>query len=236
VDESQVFKKIEPTIFLEAALVEIKRTALEKLGTRLGGLVQFNMGVNFKFIQEAGKSLGIKTSDPVRLFLDLAMQKGEARIHAKQSIVTQNGKEGLFQVGGEFPIKVVSGYVARVDFKKFGLILKFTPQLAQPPMVHLQIDSEISDIDTGSLVDGIPVISKKKLKTQIFAKLGQTIAIGGIVRASESKFTDKIPGLSSIPILGALFQSEDFKRHQSEAYIFITPKRMEEAWLPSPEL
>lgn len=227
--------RIQPTVFLEVALIEIKKTALRKLGTRLSGAfaATANLGVQIFKGQTTGSTVAL---DPIRGFLDMAMQNGEARVHAKQSVVTQNGKMGQFQVGGEFPIKVVNGFVAKVEFKDFGLILKFTPHLQGPKVVHLEIDSEVSDIDTGSMVDGIPVIFKKKLQTQVFANLDEMMAVGGIVQSNQSRFVDQLPGLSAIPILGRLFESEDFKRHNSEAYVFVTPRRMDQPWLPSPEL
>jgi type II secretory pathway component GspD/PulD (secretin) len=94
----------------------------------------------------------------------------------------------------------------------------------------------MSDIDMGSNVDGIPVVLKKELRTQIFAKLDQTIAIAGLVENRQSRFTDSIPGLSALPGLGRLFESEDFKRNRSEAYVFVIPRLMKSPWLPSPEL
>lgn len=227
---------IAPTVFLEVALVEVKKTALHKLGMRLNSPIAFDTRIDLSFLKNSSRQVTSSTLDPVRLFLDLAMQHGEARVLAKQSVVTQDGKLGEFKVGGEFPVKVVSGVIARVDFKEFGLILKFTPHLQAAPFIHLEIDSEVSDIDTGSMVDGIPVVFQKKLKTQLYTRLDEMIAIGGMVRASTSKGTDEIPGLSAVPGLGRLFRSEDFKKHKSEAYIFITPKKMERAWLPSPEL
>lgn len=227
---------IQPSLFLELVLVEIKKTALEKLGARLGSPLEMAGALQFNFLQNSTRSLSLGTTDPIRAFLDMAIQKGQARIHAKQSLVVENGRLGEFHVGGEFPMKVVSGLIAKVDFKQYGLILRFTPQLQSPPFVHLRLHSEISEIDTGSMVDGIPVITKKELKTQLSAKLDEMIAIGGMVRASQSQFTDAIPGLSSIPILGELFQSEDFKKLRSEAYIFVTPKKMTTPWMPSPEL
>lgn len=215
------------SIFLEIALVEVKRSALSRLGTRLESPVGLTSLV--------GRQSSI-SADPIRIFLDLALQKGEARIHAKQSIVSQNGRRGTFMAGGEFPIKVVSGLVAKVEFKRFGLILNVTPQLQGGKSVHLDIDSEISDVDMGSMVDGVPVLLKKEIRTQLSAKLDQMLAIAGIVENRQSQFVDRIPGLSSIPGLGRLFESEDFKRHQSEAYVFITPRLLTSPWLPSPEL
>ncbi len=226
---------IEPSIFLEVVLVEVKKSALEKLGMRMDSPIALAIDSQIQFFQKTKPMLSLGT-DPIRLFLDLALQAGEARVHAKQSVVTQNGRMGKFEVGGEFPIRVVSGWVAKVEFKTYGLVLKFTPKLQSSTMIHLDIDSEMSEIDTGSLVDGIPVILRKHLTTQIYAKLDEMMAIGGIVRSSQSQFTDRIPGLSAIPGIGRLFQSEDFKRNKSEAYLFVTPRKMTQPWLPSPEL
>ncbi len=234
-ESSSIAGRIEPTVFLEVALIEVKKSALSKLGLRVGSPLGVTGNLGLQFLQGAAKTASL-IGDPLRGFLDLAMQKGEARVHAKQSVVTQNGRRGTFMAGGEFPIKVVSGIVAKVEFKNFGLILGFTPKLYRKNIVHLNIDSEMSDIDMGSMVDGIPVIFKKNIRTQIFAKLDEMMAIGGIVENRQAKMTDSIPGLSAIPGIGRLFESEDFKRHRSEAYIFITPKLMTQPWLPSPEL
>jgi len=223
------------SIFLEIALVEVKKSALKKLGLRLGSPIGVSTAMGLQLFAKTGMS-GNLSSDPVRAFLDFSMQSGEARMHAKQSIVSENGKKGTFMAGGEFPIKMVSGIMAKVEFKRFGMIIEFTPQIESLQRVHLEIDAEISDIDTGSMVDGVPVIIKKQIRTQLSAKLDQMMAIGGLIHTTQSKLVDSIPGLSAIPILGRLFQSEDFKRHKSEAYIFITPRRMDSPWLPSPEL
>lgn len=240
IPESSLSKKpgsiIQPSIFLELVLVEVKKTALEKLGTRLKSPIGVDTAFNLQFLTNPSKLLTVASSDPIRAFLDLALEHGQARVHAKQSLVVQNGKLGTFLAGGEFPIKMVSGLISKVDYKQYGLILKFVPHLERAPFIHINLESEISDIDSGTLIDGMPVITKKNLKTQIYTKLNEMIAIGGMVRASQTSFTDEIPGLSSIPILGSLFKSEDFRRLRSEAYFFITPKKMDTPWQPSPEL
>jgi Flp pilus assembly secretin CpaC len=227
--------EIEPSIFLEIVLIEVKKTAFERLGMRIESPLGITTNFGMDWAQAGSKTLQL-ASDPIRGFLDLAMQKGEARIHAKQSLITQNGSAGSFQVGGELPIKIVTGLISRVEFKNYGLILKFTPRLVQNQHVHLSIESEISEIDTGGMVDGVPSISKKELRTQVYTRLDQMLALGGMVRSSQSKLRDQIPGLSALPLIGRLFESEDFKRNKSEAYIFVTPRRMDQPWLPSPEL
>lgn len=235
-------KKATPTrgpkdvFFIELVLIEVQKAAFQRLGIRMDSLISVTGDAAFGFVRGNGFSALAGSVDPIRAFLDIALQNGEARVHAKQSVVTEEGQPGKFFAGGELPIKLVSRESASIHFKSFGMSLLFTPRVQGPSRVHIDIESEISDIDTGSQVDGVPVILKKHLKTQFTSKIDQMIAIGGLVRASESKFSDKMPGLSAIPILGRLFQSKDFKNHKSEAYIFITPKRMNSPWLPSPEL
>jgi pilus assembly protein CpaC len=226
----------DASIFLEISLIEVKKTAFEKLGLRLGSPMSIEAQLGLNFLGGRSSSGQIGMGDPLKLFLDLALQKGEARIHAKQSIVAENGHQGEFQAGGEFPIRIVQGMVSRVEFKPYGLILRFTPLLKDKSLVQLNIHSEISEIDTGSLVDGLPVISKKDLRTKITARLDDLIAIGGLVRSSQSGFVDSIPGLSALPVLGSLFESDDFKTHKSEAYIFVKAKKLERGWLPQFQL
>jgi Flp pilus assembly secretin CpaC len=223
-------------ILLEMIFVEIKKTALKRLGVRTGGLVSAGATFDFKLLDASSGELQMRSLDPIRAFLDLALQKGEAKIHSKQSLLVKNEHEAEFQAGGEFPIKIVSAHSSKVEYKPFGLFLKFRPSLIKPPFVNLDVHLQISDVDMGGQVDGFPMISKKELKTSISAPLDQMMALGGLVRATKSKSSDEIPGISSVPILGRLFSSEDFKDQKTEAYIFITTRKMEGPWLPSPDL
>jgi Flp pilus assembly secretin CpaC len=227
--------KIEPSIYFEMILAEIKTGALDHMGARLPKEIGLNTTFNGRYLSNPTKSLTV-SSDPVRGFLDLALQNGDARIHAKQALIIQNAQWGEFHVGGEFPIKSIGNHFSKVEFKEFGFIIKCLPKLQSPPFIHLLIDSEISDIDTGSSVDGLPVISKKHLKTQVFTKLNEMVAIGGMIRSVESITRDQVPGLHLIPGLGRLFESNDFKTHKTEAYIFISPRKMEEGWMPNSEM
>jgi pilus assembly protein CpaC len=44
------------------------------------------------------------------------------------------------------------------------------------------------------------------------------------VSHAHSKSVDKVPGIGSIPILGELFKSRNFRRDESELVIFVTPQ------------
>lgn len=220
------------TAFVEVALIEVKKTAFKRVGIRLSEA----FGIEAGFSSGSYSRSRFGTADPVRAFLDLALQNGEAKIHSKQSLVAAEGKTGVFQVGGQFPIKTITGHISKIEFMDYGLILKFCANFIGDNKARLQIQSEISDIDMGSLVDGIPVMSKKQLKTEVVVKVDEMLALGGLVKSSESDHFEGIPGLSEVPVLGRLFRSEDFRQHRSEAYIFAHIKKMDQPWLPSPDL
>lgn len=224
--------KPSATIFVEVALIEVKKSAFRSIGLRTSDIVE----VESSFVNSPKRQFHLGTGDPVRAFLDVALQKGEAKIHAKQSLVAGEGKVGMFQVGGQFPIKTLSGPISKVEFMNYGLILKFKSSLISHDRAQLQIHSEISEIDMGSLIDGIPVVSKKELRTDVSIKLDEMMALGGLVQSSQANHSEGIPGLSQVPILGRLFRSEDFRRHRSEAYIFVHLNKMDQSWMPTPDL
>jgi pilus assembly protein CpaC len=51
------------------------------------------------------------------------------------------------------------------------------------------------------------------------------------LRQELGRSSDGLPGLAQIPILGALFASQNFQKRQSELVIFVTP----ELHIPSEE-
>ncbi|MFH1848193.1 MAG: hypothetical protein ABH825_03125 [Candidatus Omnitrophota bacterium] len=64
---------------------------------------------------------------------------------------------------------------------------------------------------------------KRSAKAKVMVKDGHTIAIGGLIDTSTTDTAKKVPGLSAIPIVGALFKSDTVQDTQTEVLIFITP-------------
>ena len=224
------------SLLLEVFVLEIKTSLLDRMGMRLGSPLDASGTFDFRFFDQSSKTFQVRSGDPIRGFLDLALQSGEARIHIKQSLVAQNGKQAEFHAGGEFPLQMRSAHSAKIEYKPYGFSLRFLPELVGKDSVHLKMECEISDVDLGSQIDGLPMLLKKNLKTQVLARLNETLALAGIQRAVESRYADQVPGLSRIPMMGGLFRSDDFKNQRSEAYLFVYAKKLEEPWLPRPKI
>ena len=70
---------------------------------------------------------------------------------------------------------------------------------------------------------GSPAIAKNQVKTETLVKDGQTLVLGGIYVVDKSERQSRVPYLHKIPVLGALFRSDEHSDSRKELLIFVTP-------------
>jgi len=63
----------------------------------------------------------------------------------------------------------------------------------------------------------------RRAKTSVDLKSGQSFMIGGLLQTQNSTTTQALPGLGKLPILGALFSSKAYQRHETDLVIIVTP-------------
>ena len=155
--------------------------------------------------------------------IDIAQTNGWARIYRQAALVTANGVQATFQAGGEINIIVQSGLGAQLDQIEFGTQLSCLPRFdPQSGRIELQIQAQVADLadDRGS---GTPGLSTQSINTRVNLGLGESIVLMGFVAQSENRSKTGLPGLSQIPILGALFGSHGRRFEASEGMMFIVP-------------
>jgi pilus assembly protein CpaC len=159
--------------------------------------------------------------------------RGLLQVLAEPNLVATNGKEASFLAGGEFPIPVVqanstSGGIS-VTYKEFGIKLSFLPQITANNTIKLHVKPEVSTIDfaNGIQVSGfsIPALSTRRLETDIELGEGQSFVIGGLIDDRVIQNLSQVPGLSHIPVLGALFKSRSVTKSKDELIVVVTPER-----------
>ncbi len=93
--------------------------------------------------------------------------------------------------------------------------------------ISLKVRPEISEIDPSAsiVMDNlvIPGIRVRRVETTVEMASGQSFAIGGLLQNNIADMVDKIPGLGSLPVLGKLFSSTDYKNDKSELVVIVTP-------------
>ena len=160
--------------------------------------------------------------------IDLLAQNGLVTILAEPNLTAISGETASFLAGGEFPIPVPqrNGNIT-IEFKKFGVSLAFTPTLLQQNRISMRVRPEVSQLsNTGAIVVQnfqIPSLTTRRAETTVELGSGQSFAIAGLMLDNSQQDFDEIPGLSDIPIIGPLFNSDRFERNESELVIIVTP-------------
>ena len=155
-------------------------------------------------------------------------------ILAEPNLTAQSGETASFLAGGEFPVPSGtsgSSNTITVDFKQFGVSLAFVPTVLGPNRLNLRIRPEVSELTNNGAVSlplgsgtvTIPALQVRRAETTVELGSGQSFAIAGLLQHNTTQTGSGILGLGDIPILGALFRSDQFQRNETELVIIVTP-------------
>jgi type II secretory pathway component GspD/PulD (secretin) len=162
--------------------------------------------------------------------------QNNTKIISNPTVVTLNNSEATLNIGSEFPIPSYTYNAERGTFevsgfqyKPIGVILKVTPQVNAQGLIRLNLEPEISQQADQTTFGGaggaqIPIISTRKVKTQVSLQDGYTAGIGGLISTSKSHGSNRVPVLGDIPGLGRLFSSKSVNDTTTNLLIFITAK------------
>src|ERR1700678_140925 len=157
------------------------------------------------------------------------------QILSEPNLIAMNGKEASFLAGGEFPFPVAqqnaSGIATvTIQFREFGVRLKFTPVIQPNGNIHLHVAPEVSTLDFADAVTvagtTIPAISTRKADTEFELQDGQSFVIAGLIDNRVTNVANKVPWLGDIPIIGNFFKSKSDQKSNSELMVLCTVHRV----------
>ncbi len=166
------------------------------------------------------------------IFIKALQQQSLLEVLAEPNLLAVGGKEASFLAGGEYPVPIVQGTTGTptvsIQFKEFGVRLKFTADPKPDGTIRLKVNPEVSTLDFANAVtlSGflIPAMVTRRAETEVELRDGQSFAIAGLLDNRVTKVSNKIPWLGDVPFLGKLFQSQDFKRGNTELLVTVTPQ------------
>jgi pilus assembly protein CpaC len=166
--------------------------------------------------------------------IEALQNKNLLQILAEPNLIAVNGKEASFLAGGEFPFPIVQpgqGFTAvTIQFKEFGVKLKFTPLIEPNGNIHLRVVPEVSTLDFANSLSisgfTIPALSTRRADTEFELQDGQSFVIAGLMDNRVTNIVNKIPGLGDIPILGNFFKSKSAQKSNSELMVLCTARRV----------
>src|SRR5207245_1747864 len=117
---------------------QISRGAETTGGTTTGSSSQTNINLN-----QALNLFLFRTDINLGAVVQALQQKNLLQILAEPNLIAVNGKEASFLAGREFPFPIVQpgqGFTAvTIQFREFGVKLKFTPVIMPNNNIHLQV-------------------------------------------------------------------------------------------------
>jgi general secretion pathway protein D len=190
-------------------------------------------------------------------FLD---KYGHVNTLSTPKILTLNNQPAVINVGNQINYRYESGSVSATNVGSsttntyimssvfIGLTLNIVPEITDDGYVILRVnpvvseelkDSENVSDDDETVVDenGIrimpPDIKIKQLSSIVKAKDGSRVVIGGLISTRTQSIDSSVPLLSSVPVLGELFQHTGKETYKTELIIVITPKIINANTFPS---
>ena len=228
-------------VLLRVRIAEVDRNALQELGvqTNFGNGIQQNNSLDFVF--SAAQAIGLTASPfgaasllfspggfgPINLIMNALERDGLVHVLAEPNLTAVSGETARFLVGGEIPVPVAqeSGQVT-IEFRPIGVSLSFTPTVMSEDRISLRLGTEVSSTsEVGAIVSSglqIPGISSRRAETVVEMGSGGSLMIAGLIQSRTVNGLNGLPGLKDTPILSRLFQSDSFRREETEVIMIVT--------------
>ena len=246
-------------VMLSVRIAEVSRSATSALGVNIGAtdgksFIGSNVGGINPFGTQIlpGGGQGITSPSPgaavtifgqgqigkgaFQYFVDALRQNSLLRILAEPNLMAVSGQEASFLAGGAIPVPTSqggtgAGAAISVDYREYGVKMKFIPIVLGNGKLRLKVSPEISDLDYANSVEAggfrIPGITSRKVTTTVELADGQTFAIAGLLNSSIAASKDVTPLLGDLPVIGPLFRTVRYSRKETEMVVLVTPHLVE---------
>jgi len=239
-------------VMLKVNVAEVRRDIVKQMGVDLSASMNYGTAVvNFNNqnpftafgrplvsnndLTAAAITKGLPTVTATMRAMESA---GVVRTLAEPNLTAISGESATFVAGGEFPIP--AGYfcdpltricTTQITYKKFGISLNFTPVLLAEGRISLRVMTEVSELSTDNSITlnqngnslTVPSIRTRRAETTLEIPSGGSMAMAGLIQQQTKQAVNGLPGLDQLPVLGALFRSQDFVNNETELMVLVTP-------------
>jgi pilus assembly protein CpaC len=239
-------------VMLKVNVAEVRRDIIKQMGVDLSASMNYGTAVvNFNnsnpftaygrpLVAENGLTGAsiLKGMPTVTATMRAMESAGVVRMLAEPNLTAISGESATFIAGGEFPIP--AGYfcdpktgicTTQINYKKFGISLNFTPVVLAEGRISLRVMTEVSELSNDNSITlnqngsslTIPSIRTRRAETTLEIPSGGSMAMAGLIQQQTKQAVNGLPGLDQLPVLGALFRSQDFVNNESELMVLVTP-------------
>ncbi|HEY3864429.1 MAG TPA: secretin N-terminal domain-containing protein [Verrucomicrobiae bacterium] len=161
--------------------------------------------------------------------IQFLQEKTDATVISEPQLTIADNDLGKLFVGQAIPIETgnvspsIGGSSQTFTYRNVGVIVEVEPHINDNGDVQLRVRAESSTVDPTE-INSQTVINSAQFRTQLTAKAGETLVLGGIIQKQMNTTVYKTPILGSIPGLKYLFSKTDKSIKRSELLVFLRPK------------
>lgn len=241
-DDSEVINLMRVTrpeqVLIQVRVAEMRRSIAKKLGVSLfgrNGDDSFRTGapaLGTLFNDAFGQTVitgSIGGFETLQAMIEALEAEGYVKTLAEPNLTAMSGESANFLAGGEFPVPVGEDDRGRItlEFKPFGVSLRFTPVVLDNGRISMRIATEVSALsDEGAFELAsirVPGLTVRRAETAVEIPSGGSLVLGGLLRNDAANQLQGLPWLADLPILGALFRSSQFQRDETELVVIAVP-------------
>jgi pilus assembly protein CpaC len=221
---------------LEVRILEAQRDAGRQLGIdwsgTAGGGTRFSIGGGTNnpaagaasFSSFMTNIVASATGLSVSATINALEAKSLVRTLADPNLTTLSGVSASFLAGGQVPIRTPDqNGNATLTYKDFGVRLVFTPVVLDGDRIQIHLTPEVSGIGAYTSA-GDPVFNTRNLDATVELRDGQSFSVAGLLQNEASLNQNQLPWLGDVPILGSLFKSSGYQKHDTELVVIVTPR------------
>ena len=176
--------------------------------------------------------------DGIAGLLTAIASTNSTRLLSTPSILTLNNEEAEIVVAQNVPF--VTGSFSQVgesnqpdnpfqtiERQDVGLTLNVTPQINADRTVRMVIDQEVSSLTNANAAAGGEITARRSLSTTVLVRDGNVIMLGGLLEDGSGAVSQRVPGISKLPIVGGLFRGKSVEENQRVLLVLLRPRVVE---------
>ncbi|MEX2482182.1 MAG: type II secretion system secretin GspD, partial [Gammaproteobacteria bacterium] len=189
------------------------------------GGINLGQGLSFGYLRGLGD---------IRVLLRALNNDRYTNVLSTPTLMTLDNAEAEIVVGQNVPF--VTGQFTNqattpdnpfqtITRQDVGVMLKVKPQINFGDTVTLELEQEVSSVDTATTGADL-ITNKRSIKTTVLVDDQDIVVLGGLIENDLRENAQKVPLLGDIPLLGQLFRNTRSDARKTNLMVFLRPSIM----------
>jgi general secretion pathway protein D len=235
-------------VVIDVSILEVSRERAKQFGLNLNN---YQIGAQFSPEVAPGETTppfnlntitrGVSTADfyltvpsAVVRFLE---SDSRSKVLAKPQLRGAEGQQVTLNLGEEVPVPsttftplatggAAANPLTSYGYRAIGIIVQMTPRVTYEGEIILDLTLENSarGQDVNIADQNLPAFTSRKVTTRLRLRDGESNLLAGLLREDERRSLRGFPGILRMPILSALFASNESTIQQTDIVMLLTPR------------